>query len=134
MVDMLMECLSLMVLPVSICLLMHVGTVLIAHTHMLIVLVQSILEIILPVLCEMITIVNLEVLGIQQVAQFITPTHCGMVKDAVLVTVAVHRLACHGFNRDVLSKINEPIKARIYHDQVYSNEGILVKDLELYIQ
>ena len=38
------------------------------------------------------------------------------------------------FYRDVLSKINEPIEARICRDEVYYNEGILVKDLELYIQ
>ena len=38
------------------------------------------------------------------------------------------------FYRDVLGKINEPIKARICHDQTYSDEGILIKDLELFIQ
>ena len=38
------------------------------------------------------------------------------------------------FYRDVLNKINEPIEARICRDQGYSDEGILVKDLELYIQ
>ena len=38
------------------------------------------------------------------------------------------------FYRDVLGKINEPIETRICRDQTYSDEGILVKDLELYIQ
>jgi len=38
------------------------------------------------------------------------------------------------FYRDVLTKISEPIEARICRDQNYSNEGILIKDLELYIQ
>ena len=38
-------------------------------------------------------------------------------KDAVLVTVADHRLTCHGF----LAKINEPIVARICHDQSYAD-------------
>ena len=38
------------------------------------------------------------------------------------------------FYRDVLGKINELIEARICRDQPYSDEGILIKDLELYIQ
>jgi len=38
------------------------------------------------------------------------------------------------FYRDVLTKVNEKIEARICRDQVYSDEGILVRDLELYIQ
>ena len=38
------------------------------------------------------------------------------------------------FYRDVLAKINEPIEIRICRDQIYSDEGILLKDLELYIQ
>ena len=38
------------------------------------------------------------------------------------------------FYRNVLGKINEPIEARICRDQTYSDEGILIKDLELYIQ
>ena len=38
------------------------------------------------------------------------------------------------FYRDVLGKINEPIEARICRDQAYIDEGILIKDLELYIQ
>ena len=58
--------------------------------------VQGILEIILPILCKIIIIVNLEVLIVQHMAQFILATHCGMERDAVLVTVVVHRLAFHG--------------------------------------
>ena len=38
------------------------------------------------------------------------------------------------FYRDVLTKISEPIKARICSDQIYPDEGILIKDLELYVQ
>ena len=38
------------------------------------------------------------------------------------------------FYRGVLSKINEPIEASICRDQAYSDEGILIKDLDLYIQ
>ena len=38
------------------------------------------------------------------------------------------------FYRDVLAKINEPIELRICRDQIYADEGILLKDLELYIQ
>ena len=38
------------------------------------------------------------------------------------------------FYRDVLNKINEPIEARICRDQQYGDEGILIRDLELYIQ
>ena len=38
------------------------------------------------------------------------------------------------FYRDVLNKINEPIEARICCDQGYPDEGILIRDLELYIQ
>lgn len=38
------------------------------------------------------------------------------------------------FYRDVLAKINESIEARICHDQGYADEGILIRDLELYIQ
>ena len=48
------------------------------------------------------------------------------------ITVAVHRLACHGSTEMCVSKINEPVKARICRDQVYFDKGILVKDLELY--
>ena len=38
------------------------------------------------------------------------------------------------FYRDVLSKINESIEVRICRDEAYSDEGVLIKDLELYIQ
>ena len=38
------------------------------------------------------------------------------------------------FYRDVLTKISEPIEARICRDQTYPDEGILIKDLELYVQ
>ena len=38
------------------------------------------------------------------------------------------------FYRDVLSKIDEPIEARICRDQSYADEAILIRDLELYIQ
>ena len=38
------------------------------------------------------------------------------------------------FYRDVLTKISEPIEARICRDQGYLDEGILIKDLELYVQ
>ena len=38
------------------------------------------------------------------------------------------------FYRDVLNQINEPIEARICRDQDYPDEGILIRDLELYIQ
>ena len=38
------------------------------------------------------------------------------------------------FYRDVLAKINDPIEVRICRDQIYADEGILIRDLELYIQ
>ena len=38
------------------------------------------------------------------------------------------------FYRDVLSKIDKSIEARICRDQSYADEGILIRDLELYIQ
>ena len=38
------------------------------------------------------------------------------------------------FYRDVLAKINDPIEVRICRDQSYGDEGILIRDLELYIQ
>ena len=38
------------------------------------------------------------------------------------------------FYRDVLTKTNEPIEARICRDQEYHDEVVLVKDLELYVQ
>ena len=38
------------------------------------------------------------------------------------------------FYRDVLTKINEAIEARICRDQAYVDEGILIRDLELYVQ
>ena len=38
------------------------------------------------------------------------------------------------FYRDLYSKINESIEARICRDEAYSNEGVLIRDLELYIQ
>ena len=69
---------------------------------------------------------NLDVPIFQHMAQSMLLTHCGMVKDAMLVTVAVHRLAYHGYNRGVLGKFNELIKARICRDQTYTDEGILI--------
>ena len=38
------------------------------------------------------------------------------------------------FYRDVLANINERIEVRICRDQIYADEGILLKDFELYIQ
>ena len=78
--------------------------------HMLIVLVQDILVINLPTLCKRIITVNPEVLGVQCMVQFMLLTHCGMVKDATLVTVACcSQVGMPWFYRDVLGKINEPI-------------------------
>ena len=51
-----------------------------------------------PRLSKIIITVNPEVPLFQHKAQLqsILQTRCGMVKDATLVTVAVHRLVCHG--------------------------------------
>ena len=38
------------------------------------------------------------------------------------------------FYRDVLTKTSEPIEARICRDQGYFDEGVFIKDLELYVQ
>ena len=94
----LMESPSLMVLLVSICLLMQVDTLLMAHVQQTqIALVQGILELTLLILSEIITIVRQEVIIPQLISQFSVTTPCGMGKDAKLVTAAVHRLACRGF-------------------------------------
>ena len=38
------------------------------------------------------------------------------------------------FYRDILAKTSEPIEARICRDQLYNDESVLIKDLELYVQ
>ena len=67
--------------------------------------------------------------------QFIMVIPFGMETVAISVTVAVHRLAGHSFTvMSYIVKINEPSEARICHDQSYADEGILIRDLELYVQ
>ena len=115
-----MESLSPMVLPVSICLLMHVDRDQMDQFQ-----------------TRIITTVNLEVLIIQYNIIRNTVYAADLLWDGKGCNTGNSCCSQAGmpwFYKDVLGKINEPIEARICRDQTYTDEGILIKDLELYIQ
>ena len=131
---MLMESPTYMVVLVSIYLLMHVDTLRRVNS-LVTVLVQGILEITHLVLCKMIITVNPEVATGRPAHGTVYPTNpLWDGKGCNAGNSCCSQAGMPWFYRDVLGKINEPIEARICRDQAYSDEGILIKDLELYIQ